>query len=528
MRARLLSAGLAVGVAAALLAPVSSRAFGAPHDRIPAAPSDFNGDGFSDLAVAATGEDVGAVDTAGAVTVVPGSSFGLGGAMTTWSQDTPGIAGKAAFRDLFGEALASGDFDGDGLADLAIGSPFDDPAGVEDTGGVNVLFGSADGLTADGSQYWYQDSTGVVDAAEPGDEFGWSLAAADFDGDGFDDLAVGAFREDVGTVEDAGAVIVLRGTAGGLTGTGSQILHQERPGVPGTAALRDGFGTSLAAGNLGRGSFPDLAVGVWIERVVGDDGAGGVNVFYGSADGLALSESQLWTQNSRGILDRAENPDRFGYVVAIANFGNGSQDDLAVGVPFESVGDIRDAGAVNVIYGSTNGLTATGNQLWSQATDGVFGTTEVNDYFGFRLGAGNLGRGGQADLVIGVPEEDASGADGTGVVHVLYGTQTGLTADGSQLWYQGITGVVDDPEEGDSLGRAIAIGSFGSGATKDLALGVPGEDLGSVLSTGAVNVLYGATSGITSTGNELFTQDTDGTDEAAESGDLFGGSLTSS
>jgi hypothetical protein len=475
----------------------------------------------------AYGEDVGAVANAGAVTVVHGSSSGLGGDMTTWSQDTPGIAGAAETTDNFGQALATGDFDDDGFADLAVGVPRDDPAGVQDAGGVNVLFGSADGLTSARNQYWYQDSAGVVDAAEADDGFGWSLAAADFDGDGFDDLAVGALDEDVGTVQDAGAVIVLRGSGVGLTGSGSQILHQDRPGVPGTPFVRDNFGFSLAAGNLGRGSRPDLAVGIWLERVVGDDAAGGVNVFYATNAGLQTSGSQLWTQNTPGILDLSESPDRFGYSVAIGNFGNQQPGDLAVGVPFEKVGDVAQAGAVNVIYGSPDGLTADGDQLWSQASDGVFGTTETSDYLGWRVEAGNLGKGGQADLVIGVPREDASGETDTGVVHVLYGTPTGLTADGSQLWYQGITGVEDDPEEGDELGRAIDIGNFGKTVHGDLALGVPDEHVGSLLAAGAVNVLYGSAGGVTTTGNQLLTQDTDGTDDVAEAGDLLGGALAS-
>jgi len=529
VRGRLVGAVTAVGLAAALLAPLSGHLAAAAERAgpAPAARSDFDGDGFADLAVGVRFEDVGAVTGAGAVTIIGGSASGLGGDMTTWSQDSPGVGGKAATSDFFSSALATGDFDGDGFADLAIGAQLDDPAGVEDTGAVNVLYGSAEGLTATGSQYWYQDSPAVVEAAEAGDHFGGALAAGDFDGDGLDDLAVGVEDEDVGVVQDAGAVIVLRGTSGGLTGTGSRLLHQDRSGVPGQAAQRDNFGFSLAAGNLGRGRFDDLAVGVWLDDVVGDDGAGGVNVFYGSAEGLATTGSELWNQNSPGIVDQAENPDRFGYSVAIGNLGASKQADLAVGVPFESVGSVADAGAVNVIYGSPDGLTADGNQIWHQASDGVFGTTEKNDFFGFTVAVGNLGHTGQADLVVGVPREDASGAVDTGVVHVLYGSPTGVTSDGSQLWYQGTEGVAGAPEDGDEFGTSLAIGSFGKGAPKDLAVGVPVEDVGSVTAAGAVNVLYGSPSGLTVTGNQLWTQDSDGTDDAAESTDIFGGSLAS-
>src|SRR3954452_2357732 len=76
------------------------------------------------------------------------------------------------------------DFDGDGYADLAVGVP-DDPGG----GAVNVLYGSHDGITASGDQYWTQDSPGVKGVRAKGDKFGRAIASADFDRDGFADLA---------------------------------------------------------------------------------------------------------------------------------------------------------------------------------------------------------------------------------------------------------------------------------------------------------------------------------------------------
>jgi hypothetical protein len=91
-----------------------------------------------------------------------------------WSQNSPGIEGVAEAGDLFGDALAAGDFNGDGRADLAIGAPGENNA----RGVVHVLYGAAaGGLSATGSQLWSQDSPGIAGVAEANDFFGNTLAA---------------------------------------------------------------------------------------------------------------------------------------------------------------------------------------------------------------------------------------------------------------------------------------------------------------------------------------------------------------
>ena len=91
------------------------------------------------------------------------------------------------------------DFDNDGFADLAVGVPREGIGTAELAGAVNVLDGSANGLTGTGSQLLFQGGGGVADTAEPFDFFGNALAAGDFDNNGFIDLAVGVPGEDIGT-----------------------------------------------------------------------------------------------------------------------------------------------------------------------------------------------------------------------------------------------------------------------------------------------------------------------------------------
>jgi hypothetical protein len=138
------------------------------------------------------------------------------------------------------------DFDGDGFADLAVGVPLEDTAGNTNDGGVNVIYGSAGGLTATGSQFWNQNSTGIFGAAESGDEFGLSLAAGNFGRTAEDDLAVGVPLEDTAGNSNDGGVNVIYGSAGGLTATGDQFWNQDSTGIPGVAESGDEFGLSLA------------------------------------------------------------------------------------------------------------------------------------------------------------------------------------------------------------------------------------------------------------------------------------------
>ena len=154
----------------------------------------------------------------------------------------PGVAEPG---DSFGDALAVGDFDGDGVTDLAVGVSLEAVGTVADAGAVNVLYGTAGGLTGAGSQLFTQDSPGVGSSAETEDNFGGVLAAGDFDGDGFAELAAGVFESSV--IPGAGALIALPGSAGGLTGAGSQLFTQDSPGVPDSVEFDDFFGEALAA-----------------------------------------------------------------------------------------------------------------------------------------------------------------------------------------------------------------------------------------------------------------------------------------
>lgn len=424
------------------------------------------------------------------------------------------------------------DFNGDGYADLAVGVPDERIGGTYSAGAVNVIYGSDRGLLPAGNQLWTQDSAGIPEEVDGEDMFGRGLAAGDFDGDGYDDLAVGAALDAVGAVRRAGVLHVIFGSATGLTADGTQLWTQDTPGVSDRAEEGDLFGDVLATGDMDADGYADLAMGVAGEDIGGRENAGAVQVFYGSGGGPTADGDQRWTQDSDQIADAAEAWDEFGIALAIERFNDDAFADLAVGAPFEQLPGGAE-GAAAVLYGSAAGITAAGNQLWSQDSAGIQGQGEPGEHFALVLSSGDFDGDQIADLVAGVPHDAVADLPGGGAVNVLYGSSTGITAKGDQRWSQDSPGIADiadcvSSEESwcDLFGWSVGAGDFDGDGFDELVIGVPGEDLAGddprKHDQGLVQVIHGSPAGLVSTGDRRWSQDSSGVKGAAEVDDRFG------
>jgi hypothetical protein len=401
---------------------------------------DFNGDDLDDLAIGAPGEDLGVSADAGAVNVQYGSAAGPAGSGQVLTQATPEDG------DRFGAALAKGRFNDDDFVDLAVGAPAEDIGRTDAAGAVTVFYGSAAGLAGPGDLLQQGNP-------ESGDAFGATLDSADFNGDGVDDLAVGAPGETVALARAAGAVSVFYAGGAGLAGPG-QTLLQDNP------EAGDLFGAALVSGSFRHNGSFDLAVGAPGEDIGARLDIGAVGVFLGQAGGITPGGPRTVTQREVGGAE--ETGDQFGFSLAAGLYNGDDFYDLAIGVPGEDIGTVTDAGAVNTMHGSAGGLAGTGGALF-QGDNALGDVVEPNDRFGQSLAKGiffnNFNGDVFDDLAVGVAQEDVGDRPDAGLVNLLEGSSFGLQGSNTVLFQGADLGggarVGGSAEAGDALGATV-------------------------------------------------------------------------
>jgi hypothetical protein len=457
---------------AAVLAPLTAHpALAAPAAA--AAHDDFDGDGRPDLAV-------GAPASAGAVRVRY-SHAAAGNGHVRILRRTPSGGSFAAF----GTTLAAGDFNRDGREDLAVGAPgFVHNADGTQQGAVFVYKGTANGLAGSGFSVFGPNDF------DDDNELGAALTAGDFNGDGFDDLAVGN-PGPAGGGDDTGSVRLYFGSPTGLTATGAQFITQDSPGIKGSVGPEHEFGAALTATEVDSDGHLDLVVGVpgagSSTSVFGD---GGVEVVFGNANGLA--------QRSQLILASAVHAKgRLGDALAHGDVNRDGRQDVVAGAPSATVHGHEQAGRIVVLLGGRHGLSARRSRTLSENTAGVPGRARASDEFGAALAVRPLVTGGFGAVVIGVPRAWAGHVRRAGAVVLLRGGRHGITTARAQRWTRASAGVPGKASKGDGFGSAVALTNPTAHVNTRAIIGIPFADIGGVNAAGAYLILRSTKSGLT-------------------------------
>jgi len=507
----------------------------------------FTNDQYDDIAIGVPYERF-SNRAGGAVVTLKGSSTGIKPSSGFfWSQNGPMLPDEPYPNDWFGESLATGDFNGDGIADLAIGIPGEN----DQAGNVQILYGKWSGLVydlrPDNNQIWNQDSTNIKGESGSGDHFGQSLAVGDFNRDTYDDLAIGVPFEDfkescddtpAGTIcveheaVDAGAVNIIYGSSSGLTAKNNQIIYLKGDNVYDIPEKWDHFGWSLATGKFAvnserdRDEYDDLVISAPGKDIEGQKDVGAVYVFFGSDEGIKDEWYSFWFTNGRDLIKETpllqnslfwtQEMMDFGHAVAVGDFDGNGQDDIAISATNCSIknsaqGELRTisgAGAVFLLYFDVSSLTENPSceaWIYPKNSDTI---PKKGDLFGNALAVGDFDGNHVDDMAVGVPGRDIAATisgvpqiiEDAGAVYVLYGSddtsnpriRPGLKQLNSQIWTQSSVGLGSTSEKGDNFGWALDSGNFNGDDENDLAIGIPGKDISGTSDAGSVQILYGS------------------------------------
>ncbi|WP_166444639.1 FG-GAP-like repeat-containing protein [Dyadobacter bucti] len=416
-----------------------------------ASAGDVNGDGASDIIIGASEYDKMAADANDGIAVIY-----HGSAASVSAFPAAQVQAGQLDADVGYSVSDAGDVNGDGYADVIIGAPFYDNGQVNE--GVAYLgYGASNGTI---------NNLTLIEMNQANAHFGYSVSGAgDTNGDGYDDVIIGANLYDMGGNLDAGAGFVFYGSSSGI-----QLGLTNAVSLP-QANAHAGNSVS-SAGDINADGFDDIVVGAPLYDNA-QNNAGAAIVSLGSAAGIATGGGTV----IQGIQTAAE----FGNAVSKAGDVNGDgYGDIIVGAfHSENNSNTLDEGGVFVYHGSKTGIETVSKALLELNITGAWLGYSVSD-------AGDVNGDGFDDVVAGAIYY-ANGQANEGAVAVYHGSASGVV--------QNAAAVIEYNQANALLGSSVSSADLNGDGYSDIIAGAPFYS-GNQASEGAVLVYSGSETGI--------------------------------
>ena len=373
-----------------------------------------------------------------------------------------------------GAALAEGDVNGDGYADIVIGAPFASPLGRDKAGAVYVILGGESFPPTNPVDLGAGEVSMVIYGAATGDLLGGSLAVGDVNGNGIDDIIIGGPGVDTPGTDPAGVAYVVFGSQS-LTSSLDFASTPADVTIVGEQRRWDyNLGIAIASGDVDGDNIKDIILGFRgantsagkVYLVLGQPTLGGTIYLSSSAD-----------QKIYG----AEGKSYLGDCLASGDINGDTYDDVIIG----AWGADKASGRVYVIFGTPSFPAYL--DLNVTPADITIDGDNAQDYFGSSLASGDLNGDGIDDLAAGAWGADAPGNVASGKVYIFYGSNTFTTPLTIDLNTANADAAIDGPSTGGFLGYALATGDVNGDGMTDLLIGAYGTDM----NAGRVYVIHG-------------------------------------
>lgn len=400
----------------------------------------------------------------------------------------------------------AGDVNGDGIDDVIIGAWGADPNGNTNSGSSYVVFGNSGGFTSTLELSSLDGSNGfIINGVAENDLSGAEVSyAGDVNGDGIDDVIIGAQEADPNG-SNSGSIYVVFGNNGGFTPTVElSSLDGSNGFIINGVAEEDLSGWSVSyAGDVNGDGIEDVIIGAWLADPDNNSNAGSSYVVFGNNVGFTPIVELSTLNGSNGfVINGTMAGDVSGYAVSYAGDVNGDGiDDVMIGTPGASPDDLF-TGSTHVVFGNSKGFPSSFNLSTLNGNNGfAINGVAANDGSGTSVSyAGDINGDGVDDVIIGAEDSDVNGT-ASGSSYVVFGSDEGFAPTLELSSLDGTNGFsIYGEQQSDRSGVSVSnAGDVNDDGIDDVIIGARYASPNGIFRAGRSYVVFGSNEGFAST-----------------------------